>query len=86
MNKYWILYFVFVLVAGLGGPAIDSTSGADSIETISGIVSLVGAGLALIFGLIGTWKGSLSAGLKVLLSTLVLAASVGSVALAALVF
>gem|GEM_PF-5160479 len=86
MNKYILAFIVCLFLAAIGGPLLNSTSGSASIETLSGILSLAGAGLALITGSIGAWKLKLNTAIKVLIVSLVIAASAGSIVIAALSF
>ena len=53
MNIFLILFIIAILISAVGGPVIDSTSGADIIDKIAVIVSNVSGFAAIVLGIIG---------------------------------
>ena len=85
MNIFLILFVIAILLAAVGGPVIDSTSGADIIDRIAVIISNVSGLAAIVFGIIGVVKIKKEVWLKVILIILVIIASVGSMIVADLI-
>lgn len=84
MKLYLTLFVLSAASAMLLGPFIASTSGSNSIEILSAIITFGSLILMLIFGILATKKSSFNKGVKAGLIFLVILATAAAFIAAAL--